>query len=157
MRDEKEQNLALVVNAKERSFPIVIDETTTLSKNKKLESEQQESASTSSSSGNEVYLNHFYDSDECVEVDSSVMNDSSIFLKNIVICHNCNRLQSMLDDANKTLLKKERIIDELNAKIIELGSKVKEDESVIKESRSQNEELIHSIERCVCVLYYGEL
>jgi hypothetical protein len=130
--NEKEQNLAPVVNAKEGFFPIVIDETATLSKNKKLVSKQQESASTSSSSGNKVYLNHFYDSDECVEVDSSVMNDSSLCLKNIVTCHNYDRLQSMLDEVSKTSLKKERIIDELNAKIIELGSKVKEDESVIK-------------------------
>jgi hypothetical protein len=65
------------------------------------------------------------------------MNDSSIFLKNIVTCHNCDRLQSMLDETNKTLLKKGRIINELNAKIIDLGSKIKEDESVIKESKSQ--------------------
>jgi hypothetical protein len=38
--DEKEQNLAPVVNAKEGFFPIVIDETATLSKNKKLVSKQ---------------------------------------------------------------------------------------------------------------------
>jgi hypothetical protein len=60
------------------------------------------------------------------------MNDSSLCLKNIVTCHNYDRLQSILDEVSKTSLKKERIIDELNTKIIELGSKVKEDESVIK-------------------------
>jgi hypothetical protein len=64
----------------------------TLSKNKELESKQQESVSTSSSSGNEVYLNYFYDSDECVDVDSTTINDSRIFLKNIVTCHNYDRL-----------------------------------------------------------------
>jgi predicted nucleic acid-binding protein len=66
------------------------------------------------------------------------MNDSSIFLKNIVTYHNCDGLQLMLDEVNKILLTKERIIDELNAKIIELESNVKEDKSVIKEPRSQN-------------------
>jgi hypothetical protein len=32
------------------------------------------------------------------------MNDSRISLKNIVTCHNYDRLQSMTDEANKTLL-----------------------------------------------------
>jgi hypothetical protein len=71
------------------------------------------------------------------------MNDSSIFLKNIVICHNCDRLQSMLNEPNKILLTKKRITDELNAKIIEFGSKVKEDDSVIKEPKSQINYEIH--------------
>jgi hypothetical protein len=44
----------------------------------------------------------------------------------------------MIDEANKTLLIHDRIIDELNAKIIELRSKVKEGENVIKELKSQN-------------------
>jgi hypothetical protein len=39
--DEQEQNVASVVNAKEDFFSIVIDETTTMSKSKEIESKQQ--------------------------------------------------------------------------------------------------------------------
>jgi len=85
--DKEEQNLTLMVNDKESFSPIVIDETTTVSQNKEMTSEQQKNASTSSSNENKIYLNHFYDSDECVEIDSSI-NDSSIFLKNIMTCEN---------------------------------------------------------------------
>jgi response regulator RpfG family c-di-GMP phosphodiesterase len=44
----------------------------------------------------------------------------------------------MLDDTNKILLTKERIIEELNVKVIEFESKVKEDETTIKELKSRN-------------------
>jgi response regulator RpfG family c-di-GMP phosphodiesterase len=44
----------------------------------------------------------------------------------------------MLDDTNKILLTKERIIEELNVKVIEFESKVKEDEITIKELKSRN-------------------
>jgi hypothetical protein len=44
----------------------------------------------------------------------------------------------MFDDTNKILLTKERIIEELNVKVIEFESKVKEDETTIKELKSRN-------------------
>jgi glycine cleavage system regulatory protein len=47
-KDEQRENLVLTVNAKERSSPNVINEVTTVFKNKKIESKQQASGSISS-------------------------------------------------------------------------------------------------------------
>jgi hypothetical protein len=102
--DKEKQNLALVVNDKESFSPIVIDETTTVSKNKEMESKQQVSGTNSSRQTNEIFLNSFYDSNE---YDSDVL---SISLNNKVKCQNYDMLQIMFDDENKILLIKERII-----------------------------------------------
>jgi hypothetical protein len=44
----------------------------------------------------------------------------------------------MLDETNRVLLIKEKLIEDLNAKIIEIGSKIKEGEILIKELKVQN-------------------
>jgi hypothetical protein len=129
--DKEKQNLALVVNDKESFSPIVIDETTTVSKNKEMESKQQVSRTNSSRQTNEIFLNSFYDSNE---YDSDVL---SISLNNKVKCQNYDMLQIMFDDENKILLIKERIIEDLNVKVIELESKIKEGERKIMELKSK--------------------
>jgi hypothetical protein len=110
----------------------VIDETTTMSKSKEIESKQQASESVSSRQTSEVFLNLFYDGDK---YDSDVLN---ISLNNKVKCQNCDRLQIMLDDTNKILLIKKRTIEDLNAKIIKLESKIKEGEIKIMEFKNKN-------------------
>jgi hypothetical protein len=51
---------------------------------------------------------------------------------------NYDKLQLMLDETNRVLLIKEKLIEDLNAKIIEIGSKIKEGEILIKELKVQN-------------------
>jgi hypothetical protein len=54
----------------------------------------------------------------------------------------------MLDDTNKILLIKERIIEELNTKNIELESKVKKGEMKIMKLKSKNNCKTHLSEIC---------
>jgi hypothetical protein len=127
--DEQVQNLASIVNAKECFFLIVIDEITTVFKNKEIESKQQVSRSISSRQINKVLLNLFYDSDE---YNSDVLN---ISLNNKVKCQNYDKLQTIFDDINRILLIKDIIIEELNLKVIKLEYKVKEGETKIIEQK----------------------
>jgi hypothetical protein len=127
--DEQAQNLASIVNAKECFFLIVIDEITTVFKNKEIESKQQVSRSISSRQINKVLLNLFYDSDE---YNSDVLN---ISLNNKVKCQNYDKLQTIFDDINRILLIKDIIIEELNLKVIKLEYKVKEGETKIIEQK----------------------
>jgi predicted RNase H-like nuclease (RuvC/YqgF family) len=73
-----------------------------------------------------------YDDDDCVAV-----NNSSLYLKNEFIIDKNNRLESLFDERNKVLLTKERIIEDLNVKILELDSKLKEGEMKINELKSK--------------------
>jgi hypothetical protein len=127
--DEQAQNLASIVNAKECFFLIVIDEITTVFKNKEIESKQQVSRSISSRQINKVLLNLFYDIDE---YNSDVLN---ISLNNKVKCQNYDKLQTIFDDINRILLIKDIIIEELNLKVIKLEYKVKEGETKIIEQK----------------------
>jgi hypothetical protein len=52
-------------------------------------------------------------------------------LRNDLIIDSNDRLDSLLDEKNNALLVKEKIIEDLNAKILELKSKVKEGEMTI--------------------------
>jgi predicted RNA-binding protein len=58
---------------------------------------------------------------------------------------NYDRLQSILDERNKVILIKEKLIEKFNAKNIELRSKVNKGETLIKELENQNE-----CESCLC-------
>jgi hypothetical protein len=109
-----------------------------ISKNKELESKQQTITSTSLNGKNEVYLNLLCDSDESDDDDYDVVNDSSLSLRNDLIIDSNDRLDSLLDEKNNALLAKEKIIENLNAKIFELESKVKEGEMIINELKSKN-------------------
>jgi hypothetical protein len=65
-------------------------------------------------------------------------------------CQNCDRLQSILDESNRILLIKKKLIEKLNTKVIELGSKIKEDETLIKKLKNQNKvRVIHRWDRFV--------
>jgi alkyl hydroperoxide reductase subunit AhpC len=132
--EDQEVNLALMTYVEDELSPINIDEIITsknisdestiqllrnivISKNKELESKQWASASTSSNGKNEVYLNLFCDSDESVDNDCDDVNDSSLSLRNDIIIDTNDRLDYLLDERNKALLAKEKIIEDLNAKI----------------------------------------
>jgi predicted RNase H-like nuclease (RuvC/YqgF family) len=65
------------------------------------------------------------------------VNNSSLYLKNEFIIDKNNRLESLFDERNKVLLTKERIIEDLNVKILELDSKLKEGEMKINELKSK--------------------
>jgi hypothetical protein len=66
------------------------------------------------------------------------MNDSSLFLRNDLIIESNNRLDLLLDEKNKAILVKEKTIEDLNVKILELESKVKEGEMKINELKNKN-------------------
>jgi hypothetical protein len=51
------------------------------------------------------------------------------FLNDEVRYQNCDRLQKLLDEANKVKIIRKKLIGDLNAQIIELGSKVKKCET----------------------------
>jgi hypothetical protein len=44
----------------------------------------------------------------------------------------------MLDETNRVILIKEKLIEDLNATIVKLGSEIKESEILIKELKDQN-------------------
>jgi hypothetical protein len=153
--EDQEDILALMEKVEDELYPINIDEiitsknisdestiqllwNITISKNKELESKQQAIIFTTLNGKNEIYLNLLCESDESDDDDCNVVNDSSLSLRNDLIIDLNDRLDSLLDEKNNSLLAKEKIIENLNVKILELESKVMEVEMIINELKSKN-------------------